>query len=152
MVFMNSPVRMAAITAVVVAGAGACASGGGGPTQPGPSAKLMLQPGSQQTAFTGLYVTLLSVSNESRCPTGVQCVWQGDAEVHLGVTSDTLDLTAPIVLHTGVEPRSATARGYEIRLDSLKPYPASGQTIAQADYRAFVSITKKAAASGTGPY
>jgi hypothetical protein len=88
-------------------------------------------------------VSLISVSNESRCPTGVQCVWQGDAEVKLGVSSDTLDLTAPITLHTGIEPRSAEARGYIIRLDSLKPYPNANTPIQQSDYRAFVSVTRK---------
>jgi hypothetical protein len=129
---------------VAVAGlAGACAASNNAPTQPGAASKVTLQPGSQQTPFTGLYVSLISVSNESRCPTGVQCVWQGDAEVKLGVSSDTLDLTAPITLHTGIEPRSAEARGYVIRLDSLKPYPNSQTPIAQGDYRAFVTVTRK---------
>jgi hypothetical protein len=132
------------IMLVAVAGlVGACAASNNGPTQPGAATKVTLQPGSQQTPFTGLYVSLISVSNESRCPTGVQCVWQGDAEVKLGVSSDTFDISAPITLHTGVEPRQAEARGYVIRLDSLKPYPTSQTPIAQGDYRAFVTVTRK---------
>jgi hypothetical protein len=138
---MKSPFQMAAIAATVLGAA--CAASNNGPTQPGAATKVTLQPGSQQTPFTGLYVSLISVSNESRCPTGVQCVWQGDAEVKLGVSSDTFDISAPITLHTGVEPRQAEARGYVIRLDSLKPYPNAQTPIAQGDYRAFVTVTRK---------
>jgi hypothetical protein len=141
MEFIKAPIRMAAIAATVVAAA--CGASNKAPTQPGAASKVTLQPGSQQTPFTGLYVTLISVSNESRCPTGVTCVWQGDAEVKLGVSSDTLDLTAPISLHTGIEPRQAEARGYVIRLDSLKPYPNASSPIPQSEYRAFVTVTRK---------
>ena len=36
---------------------------------------------------SGLRVTLLGVADDSRCPTDVQCVWEGDARVAVAVAS-----------------------------------------------------------------
>jgi hypothetical protein len=102
--------------------------------------RVTLQPGQQQTPINGIHITLIKVENESRCPTNVQCVWQGDAEVTVGISTNALDLTAPVVLHTGIEPRSTVRNGYLFRLDSLTPYPRSGVPIAQGDYRAWMTV------------
>jgi hypothetical protein len=109
-------------------------------TEPYPTTSVSLQPGQQQSPVQGMYVVLMKVENDSRCPQGVVCVWQGDAEVHLGISSNMLDITAPAVLHTGIEPRSVVRYGYEFRLDSLTPPARSGPQIPQADYRAWISV------------
>lgn len=110
------------------------------PTETGAGTQIRLEPGKQATPVNGFLVTLIKVENESRCPTGAQCVWQGDAEVTIGISSNSLDLTAPVVLHTGIEPRSVVRNGYLFRLDSLTPYPKLNQPIAQGDYRAWLTV------------
>jgi len=109
------------------------------PTETG-GTRVTLQPGQQQSPVNGIYVVLIKVENDSRCPTNVQCVWQGDAEVTLGISTNSLELTAPVVLHTGIEPRFTVRNGYKFTLDSLTPYPRAGQPIAQGDYRAWLTV------------
>jgi hypothetical protein len=109
------------------------------PVEAFPPAKLVLEPGKADSS-NGIYVTLLKVENDSRCPSNVVCVWQGDAEVSIGVSSNRLDITAPFVLHTGVEPRAGIYNGYQIRLDSLTPAPVAGQPIPASEYRAWISV------------
>jgi hypothetical protein len=59
------------------------------------------------------------VLKDSRCPVNVTCVWAGDAELELKVSKDKQQKT--IVLHTGLEPRSATVMGLKLTLQRLEP-------------------------------
>lgn len=73
-----------------------------------------------------------SVAEDSRCPTGVQCVWEGDAEVVL-----TLGGPAGIEsvrLHTTLDPRVVDFGGYEVELRAVAPYPVDGEAIEPDDY------------------
>lgn len=90
---------------------------------------------------TGLRVRLLSVPEDSRCPSDVQCVWAGDARVHLLVTNENDAKEDLLELHTGVEPRSATLRGYQVELIGLEPTPRSTGRIEQEQYVAELRIT-----------
>src|SRR5206468_687048 len=47
---------------------------------------------------TGLRVTLARVSNDSRCPTGVQCVWEGDATAAVEVAGASAPRALPMLL------------------------------------------------------
>lgn len=85
-----------------------------------------------------LRISLRGVPEDSRCPTGVQCVWAGRARVRLRV--DSANYQRSIDLRT--DSASAVVFGHTITLDSLVPYPKSGQTIAPKDYRAWVRVTQ----------
>ena len=78
-------------------------------------------------------VSLLGVRSDSRCPTDVVCVWQGDAEVEIGVRFG-MGPTVPYRLHTGVEPRSVDVGLYLITLVSLRPAPVSTAPIRRESY------------------
>ena len=123
----------------------ACATGGGNaPTPPTPSLneEFTLAPG--QTAAvdgTNLRLTFDRVSEDSRCPTDVTCVWEGDAVVVLKVKADAEEATRE--LHTqGGEPRSrkAPAGDYVVTLVRLDPAPRSTSTIEPSAYRATLRV------------
>ena len=92
-------------------------------------------------AGEGLTVRFNGVLSDSRCPSNVQCVWAGNAEVQLilskpGFASDT------VMVNTGVSPQSATYNGYTVALQGLAPTPVSTSTIAPGDYVATLLVTK----------
>jgi hypothetical protein len=84
---------------------------------------------------TGLRVAVRAVANDSRCPTDVQCVWEGDATVAIEVTS-TSGGSASFELHTsGRFTREATHQAYRVALVRLDPSPHTGVTLTPSDYR-----------------
>jgi hypothetical protein len=79
--------------------------------------------------------------NDSRCPQGVQCVWEGQAVVTLEVSRDGLaPQRVELILRSGVEPGAETVAGYELRLLKVEPYPRQGVTPERNDYVATVEI------------
>lgn len=85
-------------------------------------------------------VTLMSVEADSRCPTGVQCVWQGDATVVLGYRFG-MGPTVPVKLNLNTPPRDTLIGTVRIVFDSLTPYPAQpGPMPAQDRYRAWLTL------------
>ena len=99
----------------------------------------------QQVTIAGeaLTVSFEGVPSDSRCPTGVQCIWAGDATVQVVLSKD--GKAAGFELHTNLEPRTATYLNYTIELVSLAPYPtAKGGPIAQSQYRATFIVRKTA--------
>ncbi len=83
-------------------------------------------------------VQFTDVTADSRCPTGVQCVWAGEA-----VTLFTVGANEQHSLTLGADASKATviAHGYQLTLVALKPYPTSTATPVQSDYVATIRIT-----------
>ena len=71
-------------------------------------------------------LTFVRVVSDSRCPPKVQCVWAGDAIIELRVTRDRVSRN--LTLHTGLEPRSATALRQRVTLVGLGAKPAKVAT------------------------
>jgi hypothetical protein len=123
----------------------ACA--GESPTQPRRASldqPFELQPG--QTALVGnedLRVTFEKVSEDSRCPTGATCVWEGDAAAKLTVVQGTQEKSS-LELHTSRR-FSTEARylRYRVVLEAVAPHPKLGTPIEAPSYR--VTLTVKAA-------
>ncbi|MBM3906759.1 MAG: hypothetical protein FJ363_01650 [Gemmatimonadetes bacterium] len=86
-------------------------------------------------------VRFTDVTSDSRCPSNVQCVWAGEA-----VTVFTIGATEQVTLTLGADAKKATviARGRQITLVALKPYPISTATTAKSDYIATIRITSAA--------
>ena len=91
-------------------------------------------------------IAFLAVRNDSRCPVDVVCVWQGNAEVEIGVAFG-MGPTVPYVLNTGVEPRSADLGTYQLTLVELRPAPVSTARIPPDRYVASLRI-RRLSASG----
>ena len=85
-------------------------------------------------------VTFTSLVGDSRCPTGVQCIWAGDGviEVRLSTGSSNPEL---VRLHTMPElGDNASHHGYRVQLTALAPYPREGAQTPASDYRATLIV------------
>jgi hypothetical protein len=87
-----------------------------------------------------LRIKFTSVVGDSRCPTGVTCVWEGDAEILLAVNRAN-NAASELRLHTNQRfTQREQYQGYEIALVRLVPYPKSGTRQNLRDYVAVVSV------------
>ena len=89
----------------------------------------------------GLKVHFDSVSEDSRCPKGVTCVWAGNAKILLKVETDT-EKRANVELNTNINPKTSRYLEYELSLKELKPYPESNATIKSSDYEVTLTVRK----------
>jgi hypothetical protein len=91
-----------------------------------------------------LTVRFSDLIEDSRCPTDVQCVWEGNAAIAVEVSiADSL----PATLCLNTNPRFATAAtyaSYSIELLALDPYPSMSTATAEP-FRAALIVT-----GGTG--
>ena len=100
----------------------------------------------QQVSVKGtrLRIRFVKVENDSRCPTGVACVWAGNAAVRLWVSTGQGGNT--LTLNTNKSPSladEAQYRGYKLKLVELSPYPRSGRKIVAGSYRATLLVSKE---------
>ena len=79
------------------------------------------------------------VVTDSRCPTDVVCVWEGDAEISVrAVAAD--GTSSDLRLHTKSGSEPASFAGLTVRMVSLEPKPREGTPPRQADYVLTVEI------------
>ena len=97
---------------------------------------------SVRIAGTALVLTFDRVTEDSRCPTDVNCIWAGNAVVRLatrvaGVTH------GPIELHTTTaDKRETPVDGYRVQLVRLMPTRTQGTTITQDQYIATLTVVR----------
>lgn len=78
-------------------------------------------------------VRFTDVRSDSRCPSGAQCVWSGDAEVVFTVGG-----TQQVTLHTTVGTSSVLVAGRLLSLLDLGPYPSLSTSHPKSDYVATI--------------
>jgi hypothetical protein len=93
---------------------------------------------------THLLISFDGVTEDSRCPTDVQCPWEGNAAVRLELSSEIAEFAPqPRVLNTSLEPRSTDFMGLTIRLVDVAPYPSTaGQPIDPESYVVKLVVTR----------
>jgi ketosteroid isomerase-like protein len=135
----------AAITAPPAAPVVAAASPAQAAAQPDAAARIALRIGESVTPpKSTTTVTFTEVSDDSRCPTNVTCVWAGDAAVTLRVQPAT-GAAEVVTLHTGLaNAQSATAAGLRLTLERLEPRPTFGKTFDRSAYVATIAIATSA--------
>jgi hypothetical protein len=103
--------------------------------------RFTLAPGQRvQVEGASFQLEFVAVRDDSRCPADVVCVWAGDAVVQVRVIEAA---QADYELHAGDPARGAAShRQTRIELVELQPYPFSSRTIAPADYRATLTVTR----------
>lgn len=90
-----------------------------------------------------MYICLDSVLNDSRCPVGVYCFWEGNATVRLKYqTYNSKPVIFDLNTHTGFTSESIIGN-YKFTLLGLTPYPIVNQIIAQKDYKAKILIERE---------
>ena len=89
-----------------------------------------------------LLVTFVEVVEDSRCPTGATCIWEGRATSRVKIASSNgtqnIDLTEP-GLSAGMSQQ--TFGNYWINF-RLLPYPVVGKEKAVSDYRFYLSVSR----------
>jgi len=98
----------------------------------------------QQVTIRKLTIKFSAVHNESRCPTGVQCIWEGNAAIAVEVSMKIKKpVQATLNTNTSVPPNELRYKGFKVRLVALNPYPRINQTIGEKEYEATLIVTKE---------
>lgn len=90
-----------------------------------------------------LVVEFIEVTEDSRCPANVTCIWAGQAKVVVALsTSDGTDLGQHELLLGPfmVDQEAVTIGEYTINLVTLDPYPGTVEVINEADYTATLIV------------
>ncbi|MEX0879167.1 MAG: hypothetical protein WD451_05480 [Thermoanaerobaculia bacterium] len=88
-----------------------------------------------------LRIRFVSVTQDSRCPKGEQCIVAGNAAIALEISRGDLEPVS-FQLNTSEEPQEVVYEGYAARLVDLAPYPVTGRAINSVDYLATVLVRK----------
>jgi len=92
-----------------------------------------------RTADNGeLRVTFDAVTEDSRCPSGVQCVWAGNASLRL--TLATANETDVAIVNSTTTPHMAAFEGFVLGYRDLTPYPVSTVPTDRATYVATIWV------------
>jgi hypothetical protein len=90
----------------------------------------------------GLRVSFVAVTEESRCPEGVECIRAGNAQIMLKV-SKAGKRARLLKLNTGQDPKHDLYRDYDIKLVGLEPHPKKDVRIRKRDYAATLVVSRK---------
>ncbi|MGI8917118.1 MAG: hypothetical protein ACR2H6_00860 [Pyrinomonadaceae bacterium] len=92
---------------------------------------------------TNLQVKFTGVPQDSRCPSNVNCVWAGNAEVVLEWLADKCPTSITLNTHGTPTGNESKVRGYRVKLIMLEPYPHSEKKISPSDYTATLLVAKE---------
>lgn len=90
---------------------------------------------------SGIRISLESIAADSRCPTDVQCVWEGNATARVLVLADAR-VPRTVDLNSSVDPKQILVEGYLLRFVALAPAPVSTTSISQGSYRLTVRLER----------
>jgi len=112
---------------------------GGGVTEPGIGEEFSLRYGQRIALEKGcLILTFKALAEDSRCPVGAVCVWQGNAQVIIDAWNPCSGVAAgsreDLTLNTTLDPKEMTFGKYHIRLVSVSPYPVLQEEHPVAQY------------------
>jgi hypothetical protein len=91
-------------------------------------------------------IKFVAVPEDSRCPTGVNCIWAGNVRVLLHVAKAK---SKPVKVELDLNPRdsphgqTANYGNYKLKLLGVDPYPVDGQQRAAKDYTVTLDVSKK---------
>jgi len=95
-----------------------------------------------QVEGSDIAVKFINVTEDSRCPSDVTCIWAGQVTVEVGLTQGTTDL-GRFALTLGADSSMAEHKvgAYLIKLTEVEPDPISTQTIEQSEYVATLIVS-----------
>jgi hypothetical protein len=117
-------------------------------TSVGLDERFVLNPG-QGASITGedLALRFVEVIGDSRCPTGVTCIWAGEVSCLLEITRSGKTSEKVLTQPGQTEPPTTDFDDYRITFD-VQPYPRAGEQIKPEDYRLTLAVGKKPVLSG----
>lgn len=89
-----------------------------------------------------LMIEFSSVLEDSRCPVGVNCIWEGNAKIQIKVSKSKVE-TAVFELNTSLEPKNISFQDYKIHFVGLEPRPKAEAHTKKEDYSATLSLIKR---------
>jgi hypothetical protein len=92
-------------------------------------------------AGESLSITFVEVTADSRCPTGVQCVWVGEAKCRASITYKGSESEIILTQSGGSTGMQGLFQIYNVSF-KLEPYPEYGKQIASSDYKLVMTIIK----------
>ena len=97
-------------------------------------------------AGSDVSVTFLNITEDSRCPSDVVCIWAGQVTAMVGLTQNSTDL-GRFNLTLGAGSNSSMADqevgSYRINLTQVQPYPMSSQPTLPSDYVATLVLSRE---------
>ena len=85
-------------------------------------------------------ISFVRVADDSRCPKGVKCIWEGDAVVELRVQPQQAEASR-VEVHTNQRfQRQARIDGVTVTLETLAPYPEADAPVPADRYVATLRI------------
>jgi hypothetical protein len=93
------------------------------------------------TSANGQYTLKITEVSDSRCPEGVQCIWQGEVTLKGEWTENNSKSTFEI--HSVMNDQTKQPTGYTIQIVDAKPYPKYGNESKPEDLVVTLLIQKK---------
>jgi hypothetical protein len=90
-----------------------------------------------------LSLTFEAVVEDSRCPTGTECIWEGNAAVRVRLDERGKTSVTHIVNTSSRFPQSFEHGDVRVRLVKVEPYPGYDAPVCSEDYRITVAISRK---------
>ncbi|HEU5221491.1 MAG TPA: hypothetical protein VFU58_05475 [Candidatus Nitrosotalea sp.] len=106
--------------------------------------QFQLRPNQTASEPNNIDVKFLNVTDDSRCPSDVTCIWQGKSTITVNVVKSGQNV-GDFSLTSGLGDKNATAQildGYFLQLTKIEPYPKSGTTTPLSDYVATFELSK----------
>ncbi len=89
-----------------------------------------------------LRVTFEKVLEDSRCPLGVTCVWEGNAKIRLALRESDIIRVNELNSNRTIDPDSLLFAGYTMRIKSLNPYPVDSVMVDSLNYEVTLTFKK----------
>ena len=96
---------------------------------------------SAQIAAESMVVKFNEVIDDSRCPQGVTCIWEGQASSRVTITYQGKDYPMVLTLLGSADQTKEPFVQYTL-IYGLSPYPVQGKKISPMDYRLSLTVTK----------
>lgn len=106
--------------------------------------QFQLRPNQTASEPNNIDVKFLNVTDDSRCPSDVTCIWQGKSTITVNVVKNGQNV-GNFSLTSGLGDKNTTVQisaGYFLQLTKIEPYPKSGTTISLSDYVATFALSK----------
>ncbi len=90
-----------------------------------------------------LTVQFLGVTEDSRCPQGATCIWQGEVKVSLSLATENQQ-SDEITLVLGTQPDQAKQvfDGFLVELEKVTPVPVEGKEMDADDYKITLRVIR----------
>ena len=86
-------------------------------------------------------IEFVAVTADSRCPSGAQCIWAGEAKCTMIISLNENEQTVTLIQPGGSSSATTSIEGYSLSF-ILNPYPQLGKQIENKDYRLVLIIDK----------